>query len=691
MSTELMLRFAGWKHRWTGFARWHPPEEALLLVTAVVVGIGTGLGAVFFIWLIARMTDVRHTIESSFGVGGFLALMALAGLFVGLMVSRWAKEAKGHGVPEVMEAVAVRGGFIRPRVALVKILASGLTIGAGGSAGREGPIVQSGAALGSTIGQFLHFGSERMQTLVAAGSAAGIAATFNAPIAGSIFALEVILGRFSPRHFSAVVLSAVSASIVSRMFLGDQPAFAVPAYPFHHIGELPIYLVLGVLAACVAVLFIRILYAVERQFDAWSMAMPVKTACGMLLTGLIALLLPRREVLGPGLHTIGETIADNMNLSLTMLALLLGLKLLATSCTLGSGNSGGVFSPSLFMGAALGGIVGQIGHSLWPTVAINPGAYAIVGMAATFAGAARAPITAIMIVFEMSNDYQLILPLMLATGIATLSAEALFEESIYTYKLKLKGITLQAGRDVGTLQAVTIGQVMSRDFGAVSSQTTVAELTDYFRRTRRHGALVLDDRGRLWGLVTMSDLHRAMQEGLAPTMPVTAIGTPYAQLVVAYPDETLAEVTARMGVHGYEYAPVVSRENPMEIVGDIHREAMTKAYDAALAQRAGTASSGEGARLDNAHAVERIELIIREGDPVVGKSPAEVGALLPPNSAVLAIRRNGRSLHPHDTIALMPGDRITVSARARDIDRIRKSLCGPRAIRLSPEGDGEIG
>ncbi|RME09880.1 MAG: chloride channel protein, partial [Ardenticatenia bacterium] len=322
-----------WIERLAAIARWHPPEEVILLSTAVFVGIGTGYGAVVFIWLIQQITNLRLTFEQRLGAIGLLLFMVVAGAIVGVMVSRWASEAKGHGVPEVMEAIAVRGGRIRPRVALVKILASGLTIGAGGSAGREGPIVQVGAALGSTVGQFLRFSNDRVQTLVAAGSAAGIAATFNAPIAGSIFALEVILGRFSARNFGAVVISAVSASIISRIYLGDQPAFAVPAYPLHHLGELPIYVVLGLLSAIVAVAFIRVLYALEDFFDEWNIPMPVKTALGLLLTGLVALLLPGRDVLGPGLHMIGEVIAENIPLALQTMAVLLVLKLAATSFT----------------------------------------------------------------------------------------------------------------------------------------------------------------------------------------------------------------------------------------------------------------------------------------------------------------------------------------------------------------------
>lgn len=667
-------QWALWMERFAAIARWHPPEEVVLLSTAVLVGIGTGYGAVVFIWLIQQITDLRLTFEQQLGAAGLLAFMVIAGLLVGVMVSRWASEAKGHGVPEVMEAVAVRGGRIRPRVALVKILASGLTIGAGGSAGREGPIVQVGAALGSTIGQVLHFSNERVQTLVAAGSAAGIAATFNAPIAGSIFALEVILGRFSARNFGAVVISAVSASIISRIYLGDQPAFAVPAYPLHHLGELPIYVVLGILAAVLAVVFIRVLYALEDFFDEWSAPMSVKTALGMLLTGLVALLLPGREVLGPGLHMIGEVIAENIPLALQTMALLLVLKLAATSFTLGSGNSGGVFAPSLFMGAVLGGIVGQIAHTLWPNVAANPGAYAIVGMAATFAGAARAPITAVLIVFEMSNDYKLILPLMLATVIATFFAEALFKESIYTLKLKRKGITIQAGRDVDVLQAVTVGEVMSRDFGAVSTNTTLTELSDFFARTHRHGAIVLDDQGKLWGLVTVSDLDRAVEDGLPRSTPVTEIGTPRARLVVAFPDETLAEVLTRMGIRGYGRLPVVAREDPTRVLGVIRREEVIRAYNMALARRAELQHRAKRAQLRNIDGTEFVDITLNEGDGAVGKRLVEIAPLLPQDSIIISVRRDGRMLIPHGQTVFQAGDSITAFVRTSDIEQLFNAL-----------------
>lgn len=659
--------------------RWQIPEELIIVTTALFVGLGTGLGAVAFIWLLARINDLSTILKGALGeVAGLLIGMAVAGLVVGAMIERWAREAKGHGVPEVMEAVAMRGGRIRPRVALVKVLASSITIGSGGSAGREGPIVQVGSTLGSTVGQMLRFADERVQTLVACGAAAGIAATFNAPIAGTIFAMEVILGSFTVRYFGAVVISAVSAGIVSRVLLSDQPAFLVPAYPLHHLGELPIYVVLGILSALVAILFIRVLYFAEHLFDKWKMPLAIKAAVGMILTALVALLLPGRDVLGPGLHAIGEAIATNFNLSLGMLFALLVLKMLATTFTLGAGNSGGVFAPSLFMGAILGGIVGTTAHSLWPEVALNPGAYAIVGMAAVFAGAARAPITAVLIVFEMSGDYKLILPLMLATVLSTLLAELLFKESIYTLKLKLKGITLERGRDVDLLQSVTVEEVMERDVSTVSTKTTLVDLSDHFAQTHSHGFVVVDANAKIWGIVTITDLDRAVAEGLPRRTTVDQIGTPREQLLVAHPDEPIGNALARMGVRGIGRLPVVRREDPERFLGMIRRQDIIRAYNMARSRRAELQHRAKRASLQNLDDTEFVELALGAEDLAVGKTIQDMGPQLPHDCILVRIRRQGKMMIPHGNTVFQAGDDVTAFIRSQDFEEVYKTLKGQK-------------
>ncbi|MBI3960040.1 MAG: chloride channel protein [Chloroflexi bacterium] len=654
---------------------WKTPEELILFGTAILVGLGTGLGAVAFIWLLGQIGGLTQWMQSLLGsVAGLLLAMSIAGLIVGYVIDRWASEAKGHGVPEVMEAVALRGGHIRPRVAVLKVLASSITIGTGGSAGREGPIVQVGAALGSTVGQLFHFSGDRVRTLVACGAAAGIAATFNAPIAGAIFAQEVILNNFTARYFGMVVISGVAASIVSRALLGDKPAFLVPAYPMNHLAELAVYVVLGLLAACVAVLFIRVLYKFEESFDSRPLPLYVRTTVGMVLTGLVALLLPGREVLGPGLHMIGEAIAGDFNMGLGLMAALLLLKMLATSFTLGAGNSGGVFAPSLFMGAILGGIVGQVAHDLWPGIVTNPGAYAIVGMAAVFAGAARAPITAVLIVFEMSGDYKLILPLMLATVISTFLAEAIFKESIYTLKLRMKGVHLQGGRDVDIMQGVSVTEVMGRDLHTISDSATLTQLSDTFSQTRSHGLLVLDPAGKLWGIITVTDLDRAVAEKMPRATPVSHIGTPFERLAVAYPDETIGDALARMSVRGFGRLPVVARQDRGQLLGIIRRADIIKAYNVGLARRAELQHRTQRTQLRNLDGTEFVEVVLGADDSAIGKSIQEISGALPQDAILVSIRRNGRVLIPHGTSRFEAGDLVTAFIHTQDIDALVTAL-----------------
>jgi CIC family chloride channel protein len=348
--------------------RWQPPETGVLIATAVIVGLGGGLGAVAFRWLINSFThiffDVMQNWLSFMGPAYVILVPAIGGLLVGPMIYFFAREAKGHGVPEVMEAIALRGGRIRPVVVVVKSLASSLCIGSGGSVGREGPIVQIGSALGSTLGQTLKLSDERIRNLVACGAAAGIAATFNAPIAGVIFALEVILGEFSVRYFSTVVISSVTASVVGRIAFGDVPAFVVPQYSLVSPWELLLYVLLGILAGLVALLFVRTLYWFEDISDAWRFPEYVKPAVGGLLVGVLGFYLP--QVFGVGYEAMEDALLGKMLLG--TMGLLILAKVLATSLTIGSGGSGGVFAPSLFIGAMLGGAFGTLAHQTLPGI-----------------------------------------------------------------------------------------------------------------------------------------------------------------------------------------------------------------------------------------------------------------------------------------------------------------------------------
>ncbi|MDH7574008.1 MAG: chloride channel protein, partial [Clostridia bacterium] len=395
------------------------------VILAVIIGIGAGLFACIFRQMIALAQGLffgqGQTLGAWLGDAWVIVIPALGGLLVGPLTHFLAREAKGHGVPEVMESVSLRGGRIRLRVIAVKALASATCIGSGGSVGREGPIIQMGSAIGSSIGQILRVPEPMLRTLVACGAAAGIAATFNTPIAGVIFALEIILGEFTASNFGLLVVSSVTASLLSRVLLGDNPAFAVPAYyQLHHPVELLFYVFLGLAAGAVGAAFTRLLYFLEDFFDKIKyLPAYLQPAVGGLALGLIGWKLP--QIFGIGYETVSLALAGELTLGLLIILLL--AKLVATSLTLGSGGSGGIFAPSLFMGAMLGGLWGTLIHTVYPQLTAPSGAYSLVGMGAVVAATTQAPIQAILIVFEMTRDYRIILPLMMACVVGTFIAQ----------------------------------------------------------------------------------------------------------------------------------------------------------------------------------------------------------------------------------------------------------------------------
>ena len=658
---QLDIRLAQRWHSLTSrFARqldlWQPPERAVILITALVVGIGAGLGAIAFRWLIESFT--RLSFDGGRVALGFLGdyyvvlIPALGGLVAGPLVYFFAREAKGHGVPEVMEAVALRGGRIRAIVGLIKALASSICIGTGGSVGREGPIVQIGSAWGSTLGQWLHFSDDRIRNLVACGAAGGIAATFNAPIAGAIFSLEVILQEFSVSHFSTVVISSVTASVISRVVLGDVPAFLVPRYSLVSVWELGLYAVLGVLAAVVGVGFIFLLYKAEDLFDGWSFPEYLKPAVGGLAIGLMGLYLP--QIFGVGYETIEHALQNPSDL--TLLAILLVAKLVATSITIGSGGSGGVFAPSLFMGAVLGGAFGLVVHQLLPGITATGGAYALVGMAAVFAGAARAPITAILILFEMSNDYRIILPLMFSTVISTALSEHLTGESIYTLKLARRGVRLALGRDIDVMQGVFVNEAMTpaADLDFVTVDMSLEELAQEFDRTHHHGFPVLHEEGYLYGVVTHRDLEEAMRRGDVSNLTVRDIAT--TSPLTVYPDEPLWVALKRLGIRDVGRLPVVHRHDPRRLLGMVHRHDVVRAYNLGILRRLDAQQRAERLRLGKLAGTQFVEIEVAETSPVVERELREI--CLPESCVVVSLQRGRRIIIPHGDTVINPRDKI---------------------------------
>lgn len=504
----------------SGLVSWLHAAPGGAASLGVLIGLGAGAGAVAFRYLILWFTEafsgtrdysaagrVANPHVPWLGIAFVVVAPIVGGLLYGPLIARFAPEARGHGVPEVMVAVAEHGGRISPKVAVVKSLASALCIGSGGSVGREGPIVQIGSALGSTIGQIVRVPPARLRLLVACGAAGGISATFNAPIAGVMFALELILRSFEAELFAVVVLASVAADIVGRAAFGNQPFLPLPGFRLVSFAEYPLYLGLGVAAGFVGVGFSRVLYAVEDLCDrAWPWSNAFRPAAGGLLLGLLLLALP--QMYGVGYPVLEGAVSGRYVIGFLLL-LLVG-KMLATSLTIGIGGSGGIFAPSLFLGAMLGAAYGQVANDLLPHRTAAAGAYALVGMAAVFAAAARAPITSVLIVFELTGDYRIMLPLMCATVVATTLSSVLTRDTIYSLKLRRRGIDLARVAEPTLLQRLTVRDAMRPLPSRLLGEMTLDEVAECFASSDEPALPLLDREGELCGIVLRRDLADAL-------------------------------------------------------------------------------------------------------------------------------------------------------------------------------------
>jgi CIC family chloride channel protein len=574
-------------------------ETIFGLLLALLVGVIAGFGAVVF-W---RLIDVFSQFFFKGGaewlapLGQYYVILvpAVGGLIFAPIIFFVSREAKGEGPPEVMEAVALKGGRIRKRVMPLKVLVSSLCIGSGGSVGREGPIVQIGSSAGSSIGQWFHLSEEWTRTLVLCGAAGGISATFNAPLAGIVFALEVIAGRFISPRFGYIVISSVAADVIARIFLfspAHPTSFVVPQYNIVSYWELLPYALLGIITALVAVFFMRFFYKVEDLIARVRIPEYFKPAIAGLIIGLIGLYYPQIFGVGYGTHygpggvlvtfgAVDQALAGEIGLA-TLLVIFV-LKMLATSLTLGSGGSGGIFAPSLFIGAMLGGAFGFGVHHFYPDITASSGAYALVGMGAFFAVMVRGPITSIIILFEITLDYALILPLMTAVVIGTIIARLFTPESIYTMRLLRHGIDIRQIGQASPLREVTVEEAMTRNFPTVLPTMSIRQLVTRLRRSGHHGFPVVDKNGEFIGVVTITDVESVMSEGGSPDLTVDDIATK--SVVVAYPDEYIHDVFVKLGTQDVGRIPVVARDNPKRLLGILRRHDVLTAYSRAIRRR----------------------------------------------------------------------------------------------------------
>lgn len=517
-----------------------------------MIGAVTGVGAVGFRWLVTAFTrmftgyddysDLGRVASAHWPQLGFWFLLlapVVAGAIYGPLVHRFAPEARGHGVPEVMYAVSHRGGRIAPQVSLVKALASALCIGGGGSVGREGPIVQIGSAAGSTLAQVLRLDVPRMRLLVACGAAAGISATFNAPLAAPFFALELILRNFAAESFGAVVLSSVTAGIVGRAMLGDHPFLDLPSFAVHTPPEYLLYAGLGIAAGVVGVFFSKILYLVEDLCDwAWRGPEWARPAAGGVILGGLLIAVP--QMYGVGYPVLENAVQGKYLVG--MLLLLMVAKMLATSLTIGIGGSGGVFAPTLFIGAMAGTAFGSLAHAWFPGATESAGAYGLIGMGATLGGATGAPITAVVMLFELTGQYSIILPLMIAVVMAAGTGHLLSKTTIYTAKLWRRGVDLDAAPSTFTAADVAVAVPeplrahMSLDAAAAALSASVFGMLP-----------VLGDDQRYLGCVTAQDVADALAEGDRPPDIGPLVAPPVAVSAGASADEVLTKLSGRGG------------------------------------------------------------------------------------------------------------------------------------------------
>lgn len=563
-------------------------ESTFMIVMALIIGIIGGYGAIVFRYAIKFVQSIgfgswHYSIDYISSLPWYIVLFvpAIGGLIVGPIIYFFAREAKGHGVPEVMEAIILKGGAIRPRVVFAKIIASAISIGTGGSVGREGPIVQIGSAAGSSLGQLIKVRGSQLRTLVACGAAAGIAGTFNAPIAGAIFSLEILLGDFAITQFSPIVIASVTSTVISRFYLGNYPAFIIPKYTLTSVYEFIPYSVLGILAAFIAILFINVLYKSEDIFEEIPIPEWIKPAIGGLIIGGIGIFFP--HIFGVGYETMDMALAGK--LTWAFLLMLIFLKLFATSITIGSGGSGGIFAPSLFLGASLGGFVGTLANLWFPGMVGSPGAYTLVGMGAVAAATMHAPMTSILILFELTNDYRIILPLMTSIILATVIKMKLKKESIYSLKLLRKGLQLKKEYEPNVLSSIKVKKLYKTNFAKVLYNTPFEDIVQLTKDNIHLNYFVVDENDSLLGILSPYKIRQLSKDNPDKYKNKTAKDFIIEDNIYFTPEDTLAMVGMILNDLILDEIPIVNNEKERKLIGYISKTEVIHAYNREIIKR----------------------------------------------------------------------------------------------------------
>ncbi len=506
---------------------------------------------------------------------------SIGGLLVGPLIYHHAREAKGHGVPEVMQSILLRGGVIRPIVAFIKSMTAIITIGTGGSVGREGPVIQIGSTIGSAMGQKMNVSGQRMKTFVGCGAAAGIAAAFNAPIAGAFFAMEVLLQDFTFTQLSPIIISSVISTVMAHSYLGNFAAFTVPSHRFYNHHELILYALLAVATALVGFLFLKVLYFFEDLFDnRVKINSQFRPFIGGILIGSMGIFFP--EVLSTGYDTISAAL--NSGIIWKTALVLIFVKVLATSVTLGSGGSGGIFAPSLFLGAMTGAFFGGAANFLLPGHVSSAGTYALVAMGGLVAATTQAPITAIIIVFELTNDYQIILPLMITCILSTIIFKSLSRESIYTLKLVHRNIVIKDGAEINIMKSIYVKDIYTSVYESIGANWNFDRLVTAVLSGKAPYFPVVDGKKNVIGIISIHDIKEHLYEKNILKDILIATDIASTDIITVTPETDCHTVLSIMSSKNLEGLPVVNAGTE-KIIGMIWRKDILDAYNKEIERR----------------------------------------------------------------------------------------------------------
>ena len=647
-----------------------PNTQFLLLAAAA--GVLGAAGAVVFRWATTRLTHLLTSAEDIVAACESLPVLLriflpAAGGLVGGFIAQWLISEKGpSGISQIVEAVSLARRPVRMRSSIGRVFSSMAVIATGGSEGREGPIVQIGAALASWSARHLKVAPDRVRILTACGMAAGVAGAYNTPIAATLFVLEVVVGTFSMTIFGPAVVSAVISTLVVRFFLGDEPVYHVAPFQLRSAIEFVPFAVIGLASGPVSALFVRVLREAKRLFRATKLPPPATMAIGGAIVGVIGIFLP--EVWGNGFEGTNRILRGNP--TLLVLALLFAGKILATSATIGSGGVGGVFTPTLMVGATIGGAVAVIAHSLVPGLEAPIGGYALLGMGGLMAGVTRAPLLAVIMVFELTQNTDVLLPMMVVSVAAVFAAKFFEEDSIYVQSLRSAGIVWEKTPEATMISSLKVRDIMRTDIKLVPRTLPLPEIIRSFLQTRSLYLYVGDEEGRLLGVIDIHDIKETFPERDIASVVIAE------DLVSAIPsvtpDESLTSVNEKLWFRDLGQLPVVDSPETRKFLGIVTRRDLLGAIDREVLQRnrllarVRTFAEGGDSEMDYFELPEKHRLVeIAVPPELIGKTVADSGIRTRYGVSVLAVKRLTREgverrFVPGANDRFQPGDALVV-------------------------------